>query len=312
MPTNVVLLGSSTFAIPTAEMLLRSREYALKATITRPDEPAGRGLPVAPPPLADWSRANKIALNQPKTRSELTATIRSIAPEVAIVAAYGKIIPQEALAMPRFGFVNIHPSLLPRYRGASPIQAAIANGDEKTGVTIMLLDEQLDHGPIIAQKGVPLSPTETHIELERKLAKHGAELLKQNLPDYLSGKLTPVPQEHNLATTTPLLTREHGRIDWRESAVTIERKIRAYEGWPGTWCLLPDGSRLKILRASIGGPANRKPGEMTGNGQLQVVCGNDTSLILEEVQREGGRPQSSIAFFRGYRGGTTLPIQIDL
>jgi methionyl-tRNA formyltransferase len=248
-------------------------------------------------------------------KEALTALFRELKPDVAIVVAYGKIIPHEALTVPRFGFVNLHPSLLPKYRGPSPIQTTIANGDAETGVTLMLLDNQIDHGPILAQERVPLSPTATRTQLERELAERGAALLERTLPEYLAGRIAPQPQDDTQATTTPLLTREHGRINWHEPAAVIERKIRAYEWWPGTWTVvsispLPAGrgserrrdARIKIISASVGGPTNAPPGSIVHqNNSLAVACGDGRLLTLLTVQPEGRPTMSGVAFLQGRR-----------
>ena len=230
-------------------------ESTLSGIITKPDKPAS-------PPLAVWARDHGVRLWQPATKGELTALLQEQRPDVAVVAAYGKIIPPEALAIPRFGFVNVHPSLLPSYRGPSPMQAAIANGDAETGVTLIVLDADVDHGPIIAQERVTLSPTIARRALEGELAERGAALLARVLPEYLAGRIVPTPQDHARATVTPLLSRDDGRMDWNASAAAIERNVRAYEGWPGTWCVLPNAQRLKVLRAAVNGPTTAAPGSI--------------------------------------------------
>lgn len=301
-----VLLGTPEFAIPTAEVLRRTSACNLLGVITKPNEPAGRGKALTPPPLAMWAKERAVQCWQPETKEALTALLRELSPDVAIVAAYGKIIPPEALAIPRFGFVNLHPSLLPKYRGPSPISAAIANGDTETGVTLMLLDAEVDHGPILAQERVPLSPTETRSSLERELAELGARLLARTLPDHFAGHITLQPQDDAQATTTPLLSREHGRIDWRESAAVIERKVRAYEGWPGTWTTVsvspPPGKRLKVLSASVGGLTDAAPGTIIHRGDaFAVACGDHRLLTLTAVQPEGKPAMDGAAFRLGHR-----------
>lgn len=309
---SCVLLGTSTLAIPTAEVLLKlfpplstgggARGGGFIGIITKPDEPVGRAHMVTPPPLAVWAKEHGVQYWQPETKEALTALLREFNPDIAIVAAYGKIIPPDALKIPRFGFVNIHPSLLPRYRGPSPIQAAIANGDAETGVTLMLLDAQVDHGPTIAQERVPLSPTATRSSLERELASLGASLLERTLPDYLASRITPQPQDHTHATTTPLLSRDHGRIDWREPSAVIEQKIRAYEDWPGTWCELPNGKRLKVLRAEVDGSTTEPPGIIAPpRHRFNVACGDHRLLTLITVQPEGKPTMNGNAFRLGHQ-----------
>lgn len=305
-----VLLGTSTFALPTAEVLLKLFPPFL-GIITKPDEPFGRGRIMTPPPLAVWAKEHGVQCWQPEMKEALTALLRELNPDVAIVVAYGKIIPPDALTIPRFGFVNLHPSLLPKYRGPSPIQAAIANGDTETGATLMLLDAEVDHGPILAQERVPLSPTATRSSLERELAERGAALIERTLPDYLAGRITPQPQDHARATTTPLLSRDHGRINWSEPATTIERKIRAYEGWPGTWTTLsisplPErrgrSKRLKILAATVGTETPLPPGTIDrSHGRLDIACGNGRLLTPLAVQPEGKPAMPGEAFLIGHQ-----------
>ena len=341
-----ILLGTSAFAIPTAEVLARTSAPApyrtsaaassgtrrgetdrntkhtdkrsahvgsgagctLLGVITKPDESAGRYRALATPPLAAWAKEHDVQCWQPDTKVALTALLHELTPDVAVVAAYGKIISPEALTIPHLGFVNIHPSLLPKYRGPSPIHAAIANGDAETGVTLMLLDAEVDHGPIITQERIPLFPTATRSALERELAQRGAALLERVLPEYIAGRIAPQPQDHERATTTPLLSRAHGRIDWREPAEVIERKVRAYVGWPGAWCALPDGKRLKILRASLGDSTDAAPRAITPHGDaFTVACGDHRALVLDDVQPEGGSAMSGAEFLRGYRGPRALP-----
>lgn len=295
-----ILLGTPEFAIPTAEVLMRTSACTLLGVITKPDEPAGRTHAMTPPPLAAWATEHGVRCWQPASKDDLTALIRELRPDVGMVVAYGKIIPQDALTIPRLGFVNLHPSLLPRWRGPSPIPAAIAAGDAETGATLMLIDAEVDHGPILAQERVPLSPTATRSSLEDELAVLGAQLLERTLPDYLAGRITPQPQDHTQVTTTPLLTRDDGRINWNDPAAVIERKIRAYEGWPGAWCELPDGKRLKMLAGTINGPTAMPPGTIDrSHGQFNVACGDGAFLTLETVQPQGGVQMRGASFLHG-------------
>ncbi|MBI4449594.1 methionyl-tRNA formyltransferase, partial [Candidatus Uhrbacteria bacterium] len=207
----------------------------------------------------------------------------------------------------KFGFVNLHPSLLPKYRGPSPVQAAIANGDAETGVTLILLDEQMDHGPILAQERMSIPPTATRSQLDHDLAELGARLLERTLPHYLAGTVTPRPQDDSSATITPLLSRDHGRIDWHEPAEMIERRIRAYEDWPGTWCEISDGRRLKILRAALNGPTAESPGTIApSSDHLDVSCGDGRRLTLLTVQPEGKPAMDGKAFRIGHQSITVL------
>ncbi len=209
--------------------------------------------------------------------------------------------------IPRFGFVNIHPSLLPKYRGPSPVHTVIANGDTETGVTLMLLDADVDHGPILAQERMAIPSGGARQALEEQLARIGAQLLTRVLPDYIAGAIQPQGQNHAFATFTKLLTREDGRLNWNEPADVLERKIRAYEGWPGTWCRLPNKKRLKVIAGTIGASTVETPGGIIDGDQLRVACGGGTSLILSRVQLEGSAPMDGLAFLRGYHGPKRLP-----
>lgn len=303
-----LLLGTSTFAIPVADVLRSTSACSLIGIVTKPDEPAGRRRVLVSPPLATWAREHGVRCWQPDTKQALTALLCELQPDVAVVAAYGKFIPADALAIPRYGFVNLHPSLLPRWRGPSPIAAAIANGDTETGVTLIRLDEQMDHGPILAQERVPLVPTAGRVSVEAELAERGAQLLERTLPGYLTGRIVPHPQDEVQATTCPLLSRDDGRLDWRIPSATLERRVRAYEGWPGTWMPVAGGARLKVLRVTLGGSTPAAPGTIIRDENRFGVATNDGSiLILEEVQPEGRQPMYGADFLRGYRGPDRLP-----
>lgn len=299
--STCLLFGTSVFALPTAEALRTTSACELLGVTTQSDAPAGRGRRPAAPPIKVWAESHGMRVWQPETQSELTVLLRELQPDIGVVAAYGRILPPTALGIPKFGFVNIHPSLLPRWRGPSPVAAAIAAGETETGVTIIQLDAEMDHGPILAQERVSLSPTATRSAVERALAHRGAALLARVLPDYLAGRMISTPQDHAQATTTPLLSREHGRIDWQEPAAVIERKVRAYEGWPGTWCTLPSGKRLKILRAEMGGLTPESPGNIApSQDHLDVACGDHTLLSLVTVQPAGKPSMDGAAFRRGH------------
>ncbi|MBI2483028.1 methionyl-tRNA formyltransferase [Candidatus Uhrbacteria bacterium] len=300
MAITCILLATPEFAIPTAQALLQSPAVTLIGVLTRPDEPVGRKQVRTPPPMAVWATEHQLSLRQPQAKGELAAVMRELQPDVAVVVAYGKLIPPDALAVPRFGYVNVHPSLLPKYRGPSPMHAAIANGDTETGISIMCLDAEMDHGPILAQQVVPLTDTMTRLQLERLLATCGAELLLRTLPAYVNGQCTPMSQDDARATYCKLLTRADGQLDWRVPATSIERKVRAYEGWPGTWCLAPNGKRLKILRLRMGTATREAPGTLVmDDASIAVAAGDGRSLWLDLVQPEGGVVMEGVAFARG-------------
>jgi methionyl-tRNA formyltransferase len=204
--------------------------------------------------------------------------IKRIKPDLIIVANFGQILPQEILDIPQYGCLNVHPSLLPKYRGASPVQSAVLNGEAKTGVTIIFMDAQIDHGPILAQKETIIGPNETYSQLHDRLAALGAELLIDTLPDWIAGRIELREQDHKLAIYTKILTREDGKIDWRKSDEEIERQIRAFNPWPGTYTIWQK-KRIKILKG------------MMENGKLRIM----------EVQPEGKKSMSFEAFLRGHK-----------
>lgn len=300
---RMLLLGTLLLAQPTAEMLRTAYHDALMGVVTQPDARAGRAKQPSPPPLAHWAQEHDVRTWQPRTKAQLAACIKELQPDVCIVVAYGVIIPEEILALPRYGFLNVHPSLLPRWRGPSPIATAIAAGDTETGVTIIQLDAKMDHGPILAQERLSVPEDAARTTLEAALATLGAVLLQRVLPEYLAGRVTPQPQNDAHATYCKLLTREDGRMDWKEPAAILERKVRAYEGWPGTWCII-GSTRCKILVAKMGEVAQDAPGIITrdSQGRMSIACGDARTLIMLRVQPEGKPPMSGEDFLHGYRG----------
>jgi methionyl-tRNA formyltransferase len=302
MTKRCVLIGTSSFAIPAATALHNSAaNCTLLSVVTRPDGRSGRGRVHRRQPLADWADRHNVEVFQPQTSDELKNTMTTQQPDVVVVAAYGRLIHPSILSGVPYGFVNIHPSLLPRWRGPSPVAAAILAGDKETGTSLILLDHEMDHGPIIGQRNIPLSPHIARVELEEQLAKLGAELLQTEMKDYLSGLTAPIPQNDTETTTCPLLSREDGHIDWHEPADAIERLVRAYEGWPGTWTTYSDGKRLKILAARLGKPSTLAPGAIVvGGSELTIACGRGTSLMLDRVQPATKPSMGGSAFLNGH------------
>ncbi len=238
-------------------------------------------------------------------KPEAEALLKEFGVDIAIVVAYGKIIPQSVLDIFPRGVLNIHPSRLPKYRGPSPIQSAILNGDEETGVTLMLLDAEMDHGPILAQEGLRIKDHEFRGELEMRIAELGARMLVHILPQWLEGKIQLQEQDHARATVCKMVEKEDGKIDWKKPAIHIERMVRAYEGWPGTWTEW-NGKRLKIIKTrvlheSVGCAKNSTPGYLwqTEQGELAVNCAPG-SLVLEQVQMEGKKSATDEEFLRGH------------
>lgn len=325
MKTNkatIVFFGTSEFAVPSLKALI-DKGYQVTAVVTNPDKPAGRKQVLTPSPVKEVAKKYSVPVLQPEKLLAFGEKIPSA--DVFIIASYGKIIPKDMLAMPKHGTLNVHPSLLPKYRGPSPIQTAILNGEKKAGVTIMLTDEKMDHGPILAQKELDDSRSSAEgelvsswkiqdlgfSELHDKLAKLGAELLLKTLPRWLRGEITPQTQNHTKATYTQIIKKEDGKIDWTHQAEEIARHIRAFEIWPGSWDVAKIGDknvRIKITEVKIDGARDRalKPGSaVKKNGDLLVACHNKF-LIIEKLQLEGKRIITGREFLNGYPDTTHI------
>ncbi len=296
-------MGTPAFALPTLARLCA--EYPVVGVVTQPDRPAGRGRKIIAPPVKEMALAEGLPVFQPRRLRNVEAVerLRAWSPDLIVVAAFGQILPPEVLRMPRYGAVNVHASLLPRWRGASPIQAAILAGDETTGVTIMQMDEGLDTGPIIARQETAIKPMETAGELEERLAQMGADLLIECLPDYLAGAITPQPQPEEGVTYAPRLPKEAARLDWEEEAEKLARQVRAFAPRPGaytTWA----GKRLKVLLAvpmQAAAPEGSVPGTLIVQGGEPAVVTGGGLLVLRQLQMAGKRPMSGRAFLRGYK-----------
>lgn len=293
-------MGTPDFAAPALERLIKAG-YKILAALTGPDKPVGRKQILTPPPIKKIALKHQIPVLQPEKLLTLKSQISNLNPNLIIVVAFGKIIPKEILEIPKYGSLNVHPSLLPKYRGPSPIQFAILNGEKITGTTIMLMDEKMDHGPILAQEKIVVEPKETSQTLHQKLSRLGADLLLKTIPLYLSGKIKPKPQDEKKATYTKILSRQDGRIDWQKSAEEIERQIRAFFPWPGAWTIF-NGKRLKILKAKTN---QGQPSEKYSR-RLPLIRTGQGYLLLEIVQPEGKKPMSGEEFLRGYYKGNTL------
>ena len=322
---RLIFMGTPQFAVPALEALAGARApgqlapegVEIVAVVTRPDKPAGRGRGVIFSPVKEKALALELPVWQPGPlrRPENLEELRRLAPDVIVVAAFGQILRREVLELPRFGCINGHASLLPRHRGASPIAGALLAGDQKTGVTIMLMDEGLDTGAILTQSALPIAQDDTAGTLTEKLSHLGADLLVETLPRWFAGEITPQPQNEAKATLTRLLTKDDGIIDWHLPAETIVRQMRAYHPWPGTattW----HGKMLKVLRAAaLEGESATQDEEigkvslrtLDGGKALVVHCGQGV-LRLEVIQLEGKRALTADEFVRGQSGiiGDTL------
>ena len=294
-------MGTPDFAVPSLKKLIE-KGYDVKLVITQPDRPAGRGKKLTPPPVKVVAEELGIPVYQPervKDNEELREKLLSINPDLIVVAAYGKILPEWLLNIPEYGTVNVHASLLPKYRGASPIQWALLNGEEETGVTIMKVIPELDAGDIISQRRVKIEREDNAKTLHDKLAEVGAELLVETIPLYVSGKLKPVPQNEEEATYCPQIKKEMGEIDWTRSSREIFNQIRAFTPWPSAYTTFR-GKRVKILKAEpVEGSG--KPGEVIEAGRELIVATGKGALRVERLRPEGRKEISGEEFARGYR-----------
>ena len=300
---RIVFIGTGEIGVPTLRALQKS-EDELVGVVTQPDKPAGRTQKITAPPIkkaliGSGPNANPAGIFQPARIKDPEAIdqIRALAPDVIVVMAYGQILPRAVLEIPKIASLNLHASLLPHWRGAAPIQAAIAAGDRETGVTVMYMDEGLDTGDILLQRKIDISPTETGATLHDRLAQIAPEALLESLRLLAAGNAPRVPQDKSLANYAPKLNREAGRLNWNESAEAIERKIRAYNPWPGAFTEL-GGGNLKIFAASIV-DLRGKPGEILRKNRELVVATSDRALSLTDVQLEGKRRMSAAEFLRG-------------
>ncbi len=303
-----IFFGTPEFAAIVLEKLINTG-YIPETVICNPDEPVGRKQILTSPPVKRLIVNGKwpIEIFQPATKAELLAIshkLLAIKPDLAIIAAYGKIIPKTILDIPKYGTINTHASLLPAYRGASPIQHVILNGDKETGVTIMKIDEEMDHGPIISNVKIQISNDDTFESLSQKLAISGAKLLIKIIPDYIYGKIKPIEQDHSKATYTKIIKKEDGKIDWSKSAGEIERMMRAFYPWPTTWAIW-NNKILKIIEADIAGGNNHEIGKifLINKKELAVKCG-DGNLIIKKLQLEGGKILSAKEFLNGHKDFT--------
>ncbi|MGH9369374.1 MAG: methionyl-tRNA formyltransferase [Thermoanaerobaculia bacterium] len=297
---KAVFFGTPEFAVPSLEALLACASVPL--VVTQPDRPIGRHARPVPSPVARRAQAAGLPIVQPlrlRGNRELAARLEEVAPDVGAVVAYGKILPPEILAVPRLGFVNVHASLLPRHRGASPVQAALAAGDAETGVVTMRVVEQLDAGPLYLARRVPIGPEEDAGALSRRLSRIGAELLVETLAGLEGGTLQAVPQSGEATFCRPL-SREDGEVDWTFTAEQIARRLRAFSPWPGLHTFL-GRERVKILAARpAAASAPRAPGTVwIEGGEALAAAGGATAVVLDTVQRSGRKPVSGAEFLRG-------------
>jgi methionyl-tRNA formyltransferase len=304
---RLVFCGTPQFAVPTLEALIAAG-YRVELVVSQPDRPVGRAAEIHPTPVKLAAMAAGISVTQPekiKSNAEFRAQLEAIAPDAVVVVAYGGIIPPWMLALPRLGCINLHGSLLPKYRGAAPIQWSVANGDAFTGNTTMLLEEGLDTGPILMQQTHEIGRDTTSVDLFETLAVAGAPLVVETLAGLESGSIAPQPQNHEFATFAPLLDREDGRMDFgRCAAHELYNRWRGFQPWPGAYTPL-NGKKLIVHRMALAletpsGATDAQPGTIcVHGGRLFAACADDTWLELIEVQLEGKKRMAATEFLRG-------------
>ncbi|HEY6448774.1 MAG TPA: methionyl-tRNA formyltransferase [Acidobacteriaceae bacterium] len=302
---KLVFCGTPLFAVPTLKLILRAG-YDVPLVITQPDRPAGRGQQLTAPPVKTTALEAGLPVMQPekiRVNEGLRGELEKIHPDAILVVAYGRIIPKWMLELPRLGNLNLHGSMLPKYRGAAPVQWAIANGEAATGATTMRLDEGLDTGDILLQRELPLAPDMTAVDVFPLLAEMGADLMVETLRGLDEGTITRQPQDESRASHAPILTREDGRMDFTQPAMTLYNRWRGFQPWPGAWTTL-EGKKLaihRLLPTELRGARGTEPGTAASQqGTLFVACGEDTWLELVEVQPEGKRRMTASDFLRGH------------
>ena len=297
---RIIFMGTPEFAVESLRACLEVGDVV--AVVTRPDKPRGRGQLSAASPVKRAATPGGIRVLHPIKLREagFLDAVRELSPDVAVVAAYGKILPRELLEIPVHGCINVHASLLPRFRGAAPIQWAIASGDDRSGVCLMKMDEGLDTGPILRCAEVPIGPEDTSDELQHTLARVGGELIRKYLPEYLSGRMQPTPQSREGVVLAPMLKKEDGQLDFSRPAAELERRVRAFQPWPGAFTRFK-GKVLKVLRARSGARTG-SPGTVLSVGEqgIELACGQG-SLLLLQVQPEGKRIMSAAEFLAGHQ-----------
>lgn len=304
---RVLFIGTGDIGLPSLEWLIASPQHEVVAVVTQPDKPVGRKQTMTPPKTKVIALAAGIPVLQPEKIRCAVDALAATRPDAGVVVAYGQILSRQVLDVPKLGCLNIHASLLPRHRGAAPIQAAIREGDAETGITIMLMDEGLDTGDILLTERVAILPSETGRTLHNKLAALAPRCLERALDLLTTGEQPRIKQDDKLATYAGKLKRGHGRIDWNKPAAEIECMVRAYDPWPGTFCLLSgeakDAKHLKVFQARVvDGEASPLPGTVVGHlrSGLLVSCGGGL-IELRELQTEGGRRLPAAEFVRGHR-----------
>lgn len=303
---RIIFCGTPEFAVPSLRALLQNSQFSVEAVLTQPDRPRGRGQKLSPSPVKEVAAEAGVRIYQPESMKSDRARdlLVEVRPDAAVIIAYGQIIPRRLLGIPRLGWMNLHASLLPQYRGAAPIAWAIINGESKTGLTTMQLDPGLDTGPILLQCALEIGADETTPQLAKRLSELGAPLVAETLNRLERGGVTPMPQDPALASYAPILTKEHGRVDWSQTAAEIYNRIRGLAPWPGAYTTFR--GRLCHIGGKPYDPVAagqpREPGTLIiADAAVQVICGRGTRLQLESLQIEGRKRVSAREFANGAR-----------
>ena len=307
---KTIFFGTPTFAVPTLQRLLAS-EHTVAAVVTQPDRPKGRGHRVSASPVKQTAQPQGLPVLQPDRMSDpaFVAALEALAPDLGVVAAYGKLLPDQLLALPRHGMINVHASLLPKYRGAAPVHRAIMASESETGITIIRLVREMDAGPMLRWHPIQIKADDTTVSLERRLADLGASLLLESVDDIAAGRSIEHEQDHAQATFAPKITRADGLIDWAAPAVAIHNKVRGLHPWPHAFSYL-GGRRLLLLRTEVverapvvGNASTPVGGEVlvADGDRLCVSAGHRTAMAIHELQPEGRRPLATRAFLAGHR-----------
>ncbi|HIP42735.1 MAG TPA: methionyl-tRNA formyltransferase [Aquifex aeolicus] len=291
---RILFMGTPQFAVPSLEELIK--HFEVIGIVSQPDKPAGRGKKLTPPPTKVLAQKYGISVYQPEKKSELIPLVKDLNPECIVVVAYGKILPKEVLEVPPYGVINLHASLLPKYRGAAPIQRVLMAGEKETGNTVMLVNEEMDAGDILSQEVIKIEEEDNFYSLSEKLAKSGAKLLVKTLKEWFGGKIKPTSQNHKEATYAPPIQREELRICWNASAESVSGRIRGL--YPNAYTFFR-GNRIKILRAKVV-DVEGYPGEIQDTKKFIVACGEKSLEILELISPKGKR-MTGEEFMRGYR-----------
>lgn len=298
---NIVFMGTPDFAVPCLKALIESGEN-VSAVFTQPDKPKGRGHKMIATPVKECATANNIPVYQPLSlrkgddAENALKVLKDLNPDLIIVVAYGQILPKEVLSLPKYHCINIHASLLPRYRGAAPIQWCVLNGEKVTGVTSMLMAEGLDTGDMLISAEIPIGENETGSELHDRLSALGAEVLLKTVSAVKDGSLNPTPQDDSLSNYAPMITKQMSAIDFNQPAEKVHNTIRAITGFSSL-----DGKRIKMYRSEIAGKTNASAGTVTNAEKFEIACGDGIAVRLLEVQGEGGKRLKTADFLRGYK-----------